>query len=44
MYRSWVEAKGIYHHFPILLQLELKDKKPEIPFKFNLGWLEDEEF
>ena len=43
-YRSWIYSNRCCDYFPIFLELELDDSKPCSPFKFNPGWIKEEDF
>jgi hypothetical protein len=42
--KSIVYNGGLSNHLPILFKLEMRGKTPPVPSKFNLVWLEEEEF
>jgi len=44
MCRSWVGSNLFSHHFPVVLELDKNYPKLGSPFKFNLGWVSEEEF
>jgi len=42
--RQWVESGGISDHSPIMIEISGGTPKPPSPFKFNPGWMQDEEY
>jgi len=42
--RSWVETGGTSDHRSVVLSLDPPEIKPPTPFKFNLAWLEEEDY
>jgi exonuclease III len=43
-YRSWICNDKISDHMPIMLQLDFGSDIVRYPFKFNVVWLEDQDF
>ena len=41
---AWIKIGGESNHFPVFLHMEREECKPPSPFKFNYGWLENEDF
>ena len=44
MFKTKVETGGLLDHTPITLSITKSEEKPPAPFKFNLNWLDCEEY
>ena len=42
--KQWISSCGDSDHFPIILEIVVLEKTPSIAFKFNVGWLLEEDY
>ena len=42
--RQWVACRGELDHCPVFFEIQDRNKKPPIPFKFNPEWIKEASF